>query len=131
MVLLKDFVCNPEHRDKIQSWYFNLKGITKREAEIAAYACMGTKNQYIASLLGLREKTIKFHLTKIFKKLKVHSKIEMFLELPRWLFTDGAMNEQFNEDFCKFKEERRKEELKKTVSVAVEETEELPGYKGN
>lgn len=51
--------------------------LTHREAEIAAHVIKGKANKKIADDLFVCEKTIKFHLTNIYRKLSVKSRAEM------------------------------------------------------
>lgn len=43
--------------------------LSRREAEVAAHVVMGKSNKEIAGILFICEKTVKFHLTSIYKKL--------------------------------------------------------------
>jgi len=48
--------------------------LTPREAQVAHQVVRGKTNKEMASLLSVKEKTIKFHLTNLFRKLEVKSK---------------------------------------------------------
>jgi len=54
-----------------------LRGITRREAEVAELAAQGLNNKQIAQRLGLSEHTVKNHLFRIFEKLNVANRIEL------------------------------------------------------
>lgn len=55
--------------------------LTKREYQIATHAAQGLTNREISRKLNLSEHTIKNHLTRIFEKLGVSSRVEMILHL--------------------------------------------------
>lgn len=48
--------------------------LSKREAEVVEHVIEGLSNRNIAKNLGVCEKTIKFHLTNIFKKTGLKSR---------------------------------------------------------
>lgn len=52
------------------------KGLSKREIQVAAFLLWSKKNHEIASELSISEKTIKYHLTSVFKKLAVTNRID-------------------------------------------------------
>jgi len=54
-------------------------GVTVREAEIILEVSKGFTNKEVASKLFVTEKTIKFHLTNIFKKLSVKSRSQLIV----------------------------------------------------
>lgn len=51
--------------------------LTNREEEIARLIMKGYSNKNIASKLYITEKTVKTHLTKIFKKLGINNRLEL------------------------------------------------------
>lgn len=51
--------------------------LTRREEEIAKLILKGNSNKKIASKLYITEKTVKTHLTKIFKKLGISNRLEL------------------------------------------------------
>lgn len=57
--------------------------LTAREAQIAELVADGTSNAGIAAALGLREATVKTHLTSIYAKLGVRSRTQLALVLSR------------------------------------------------
>lgn len=68
------------------------KGLSAREREVATLAAKGLRNKEIANQLFVTEKTVKFHLTNIYKKLNTRSRTELviwsipfaaFIELPK------------------------------------------------
>jgi DNA-binding NarL/FixJ family response regulator len=54
--------------------------LTPREAEILGYLADGWSNAEIADRLGLRERTIKFHLGSLYAKLGVTRRTEAIRE---------------------------------------------------
>lgn len=57
--------------------------LTAREAEIAALVAAGISNAGTAAALGVREATVKTHLTSIYAKLGVRSRTQLALVLSR------------------------------------------------
>lgn len=58
-----------------------LKNLSKREFEVAEKICKGESNKVIAATLFISERTVKAHLTSIFKKLKVPDRLHLALFL--------------------------------------------------
>jgi DNA-binding CsgD family transcriptional regulator len=58
---------------------FEARGLTKREVEVANLVRSGLSNRDIANRLFVTEKTIKFHTTSIYKKLKVKSRSQLIV----------------------------------------------------
>ena len=52
-------------------------GLTRRELEIVSGVVMGDSNREIARRLSVREDTIKHHLSRVFDKLGVFSRVEL------------------------------------------------------
>lgn len=55
------------------------KGLTTREIEIIKLVLEGKINKDIADDLYVKEKTIKFHLSNVFKKLNLTGRIDLIL----------------------------------------------------
>jgi DNA-binding NarL/FixJ family response regulator len=64
-------------------------GLTRRELEIAGKIAAGLPNRDVAREFSIRERTVKHHLTNIFKKLGVASRLELAL-----LIRDGIAGRQ-------------------------------------
>jgi DNA-binding NarL/FixJ family response regulator len=61
-----------------------LAELTKREREIASLVARGENNKIIARNLDITERTVKAHLTEIFRKLEVSDRLKLALLLsPR------------------------------------------------
>ncbi|WP_190143928.1 helix-turn-helix transcriptional regulator [Streptomyces glebosus] len=54
-----------------------LSMLTQRESEVAALASTGTRTRDIAKQLGLSPKTVDVHLSRIYRKLRIHSRTEL------------------------------------------------------
>ena len=55
--------------------------LTPREKELAARILEGLSNRQIAETLGITERTVKAHLSKIYEKLHVANRLELALKL--------------------------------------------------
>ena len=53
--------------------------LTPAEAEIVAHAARGLSNKEIAAALGKAEATVKGHLTRVYRKLGVKSRLQLIL----------------------------------------------------
>ena len=56
-----------------------LEKLTKREYEIATLVGRGESNKRIANRLDITERTVKAHLTEIFRKLQITDRIKLAL----------------------------------------------------
>jgi DNA-binding CsgD family transcriptional regulator len=71
------------------------KGLSNREAEVAELVSKGLSNKEVANQLFVTEKTVKFHLTNIYKKMNVKSRAQLIVWcLPHLGFVE---TEQRNE----------------------------------
>jgi DNA-binding CsgD family transcriptional regulator len=67
----------------------NSDGLSKRELQVAKLLVEGKSNKQIAQALGISEGTVEYHLTSIYNKLGVSSRVEASLLLERsGLFQD-------------------------------------------
>src|SRR4029077_2692220 len=65
------------------------KGLSNREAEVAELVTKGLSNKEVASQLFVTEKTVKFHLTNIYKKMNVKSRAQLIVWcLPHFGFVE-------------------------------------------
>ncbi len=55
------------------------KGLSNREAEVAELVTQGLSNKEVANQLFVTEKTVKFHLTNIYKKMNVKSRAQLIV----------------------------------------------------
>src|SRR5262249_6836630 len=51
-------------------------GLSHREQQVLAGVCKGLTDQEIADTLHIKPSTIRYYLTHIFKKLKVHNRVQ-------------------------------------------------------
>lgn len=58
-----------------------LARLTKRELDVAEMISQGKGNRSIAESLNISERTVKAHLTSIFRKLSVHDRLHLVLLL--------------------------------------------------
>ena len=56
-----------------------LKGLSRAQVTAAYYAGFGLPTKEIADKLCVCEKTVKFHLTAIYKKLQIKSRVQLVL----------------------------------------------------
>ena len=58
-------------------------GLTRREKEVVQLAAQGYNDDEIAKMLTISAFTVKFHLTRIFKKLGIHKRVELIVSLGK------------------------------------------------
>jgi DNA-binding NarL/FixJ family response regulator len=58
--------------------------LSPRERQIAGAVAEGMSNRDIASALGITEQTVKNHLTAIFTKMKVTSRLQLALAVLKY-----------------------------------------------
>ena len=59
--------------------YSMLGDLSLKEYEVATLVVKGLKNREVAAKMGILENSVKFHLTNIFKKLKIKSRSELII----------------------------------------------------
>ena len=69
------------------------KGLSNREAEVAELVTKGLSNKEVANQLFVTEKTVKFHLTNIYKKMNVKSRSQLIV----WCMPHMAFQETESE----------------------------------
>ena len=57
--------------------------LSQRESDVLALVALGRRNKQIAIELEITENTVETHLKGIFKKLKVHTRVEAMLVRAR------------------------------------------------
>lgn len=66
------------------------KGLSNREAEVAELVTKGLSNKEVANQLFVTEKTVKFHLTNIYKKMNVKSRSQLIVWcMPHMTFQEA------------------------------------------
>ncbi|MFF9351705.1 helix-turn-helix transcriptional regulator [Streptomyces sp. NPDC014734] len=68
-----DSGCPDSHPDATET----LSMLTRRESEVAALASTGTRTRDIAKELRISPKTVDVHLSRIYRKLHIHSRTEL------------------------------------------------------
>lgn len=64
-----------------EDWAFDAdKTLTDRQADVMALLCQGMTNKQIALTLGMSDKTIKGHVTKINEKMKTTTRLELVVK---------------------------------------------------
>lgn len=66
-----------------ETFIFMTNGLSMREAQIAVVVCTGLKNKEVGDKLFICEKTVRYHLTNIYKKIPPRNKTEMILWLHK------------------------------------------------
>ena len=56
-----------------------MKGLSNREAQVANLVSMGLSNKEVANQLFLTEKSVKYHLTNIYRKMNVRSRAQLII----------------------------------------------------
>lgn len=73
------------------------KGLSNREAEVAELVSKGLSNKEVANQLFVTEKTVKFHLTNIYKKMNVKSRAQLIVWcLPHLGFVENEVRAENN-----------------------------------
>lgn len=73
------------------------KGLSNREAEVAELVSKGLSNKEVANQLFVTEKTVKFHLTNIYKKMNVKSRAQLIVWcLPHLGFVESEIRAESN-----------------------------------
>jgi len=61
-----------------------LESLTKRERDVALAVAEGKSNKLVARTCNMAERTVKAHLTQIFKKLKVKDRVALVIYLSQF-----------------------------------------------
>ena len=73
------------------------KGLSNREAEVAELVSKGLSNKEVANQLFVTEKTVKFHLTNIYKKMNVKSRAQLIVWcLPHLGFVENESRQEIS-----------------------------------
>lgn len=98
--MLEELVEVTLEKDRIEGAIHDLlSNLTKREYEIALLVGSGESNKRIANQLAITERTVKAHLTEIFRKLQISDRIKLALMMkdtisslkPSFDFLDSKM----------------------------------------
>lgn len=61
--------------------YLLTKGLTPSETNVVTHLMKGLSNKDIGTALNIRDKTVKFHLTNVYKKLQVKGRVGLIVSL--------------------------------------------------
>ena len=79
------------------------EGLSNREAEVAELVTQGLSNKEVATRLFVTEKTVKFHLTNIYKKMNVKSRAQLIVWcLPNMTFVERGGDSQTTDNHAGF-----------------------------
>lgn len=62
-------------------------GLTRREIEVLQLVAQGASNKAVAAVLWVTDQTVKFHLSNIYRKLRVANRFEA----SRWARENGVL----------------------------------------
>lgn len=67
--------------------YLTVNGLSNREAQVSELVSKGLSNKEVGNQLFITEKTVKFHLSNIYKRLNVASRAQLIIKcLPHMGF---------------------------------------------
>jgi len=70
------------------------KGLSNREVEVAGLVTRGYSNKELGDILFITEKTVKFHLVNIYKRMNLKSRAQLIVWcLPHMGFVSGGTYE--------------------------------------
>jgi len=70
--------------------YLQERGLSKRESEVVILVVQGLTNKQVADQLCVAEKTVKFHLTNVYKRMKISRRSQIIWTLPMAQFIENA-----------------------------------------
>ena len=68
------------------------QGLSKRESEVVMLVVQGLTNKQVADQLCVAEKNRKFHLTNVYKRMKIRRRSEIIWSLPIAEFRERIKN---------------------------------------
>ena len=71
----------PRSQDKLETGILAEADLSERERAVAHHVASGASNQEISVTLGISERTVKAHITSIYKKLGVRNRVELALRV--------------------------------------------------
>jgi ATP/maltotriose-dependent transcriptional regulator MalT len=84
---LNQFLTQKELQDRWSS-------LSRREQQVVALICLGSRNYEIAQTLGIAPETVKTHLQHIFDKFHLRGSRELRVALKDWDFREWWQNNQ-------------------------------------
>ena len=77
----KDFLFSEEGMSYLKT-HLSEQGLSRRETEVVVLVLQGLTNRQVADKLCVAEKTVKFHLTNIYKRMKISRRSQIVWTLP-------------------------------------------------
>ena len=112
----KDFLFSEEGINYLKSCLYE-QGLSRRETEVVVLVLQGLTNKQVADKLCVAEKTVKFHLTNIYKRMKISRRSQIVWTLPL-----GDFVEKFRE---KSRSTPRYQAASENPHSSEEDTEEV------
>jgi len=72
--------------EKEWDWFAKTGGITRRELVVMQLMLQGWSNRKIAQGLNIKYNTVRAHISNIYKRIGVHSKVELYVETIRRVY---------------------------------------------
>ena len=86
----RDVLFSSSHVVHQMKTYLQEKGLSKRESEVVILVVQGLTNKQVADRLCVAEKTVKFHLTNVYKRMKISRRSQIIWTLPMAQFIENA-----------------------------------------
>ncbi len=86
----RDFLFSSPIVVKQMKTYLQERGLSKRESEVVILVVQGLTNRQVADQLCVAEKTVKFHLTNVYKRMKISRRSQIIWTLPMAQFIEHA-----------------------------------------
>ena len=90
----KDFLFSSPTVVKHIKSYLQERGLSKRESEVVILVVQGLTNKQVADQLCVAEKTVKFHLTNVYKRMKISRRSQIIWTLPMAQFIEHAKDNE-------------------------------------
>ena len=88
----RDFLFSSPIVVKQMKTYLQERGLSKRESEVVILVVQGLTNKQVADRLCVAEKTVKFHLTNVYKRMKISRRSQIIWTLPMAQFIEHAQS---------------------------------------
>lgn len=114
----KDLFSSNEGIKFMKAYLQQDKGLSKRESEVVMLVVQGLTNKQVADRLCVAEKTVKFHLTNVYKQMKISRRSEIIWSLPIAEFRESVKSREAGHPASSAKSQ--------TPSPAIEQESLLP-----
>ena len=78
MILSSDYKKKEKYLDLFEALQ-SVYGLSYRECEIACHVATGINNEMVAKNTGSKSKTVQWHITNIFRKMKIQSRGQLIV----------------------------------------------------